>query len=235
MKFRPIVKHARLLVAVSEFTKQRLVTLLGVAPERIAVVGNGVDDMFFEPPPGQTQRIRGLHGGNPYVLVTGGLTAKKGGGSVLAVAEELLRRKSPLRFVVVGFHNDENLIERSRALPNVMHAGHVDDESYHSLLGHSAGLLFLSRYEGFGIPIVEAMAMGKTVIASTFASIPEVVGDAGYLVDVNRPADIADLLERLVADPGSAADMIVRGRERAARCRWSSCVERLEHAFAEHS
>lgn len=235
LKFRPIVKRARLFLAVSDFTKQRLVNLLGIEPDRIAVVGNGVDEMFFAPPPAETERGRSLRGGNPTVLITGGLTAKKGGAAVLAVAEELLRRESPLRFIVVGFHNDEHLLQRSRSLPNVVHAGHVNDDEYHSLLGHSACLLFLSRYEGFGIPIMEAMAMGTPVVASTFASIPEVVGDAGYLVDAGRSEEIADLLQEIADNPAGAAALVARGRERAARCRWSNCVERLERAFAEHS
>lgn len=234
-KFRPIVRHAKVLLAVSEFTKQRLMRLLGVAADRIAVVGNGVEDMFFRPPADDTAHMLPLDPGEPYALATGGLTAKKGGSALLAVAEELQRRGSPLRIIVVGFCNEPGLLEASRSLPNIAYAGHVSDERYHALLGRASSLLFLSRYEGFGIPIVESMAMGVPVIASKFASIPEVVGDAGFLVDVDRPTEIADLAEQLMRQPSSAADVVARGRTRAAECRWEQCVARVERALLERS
>jgi glycosyltransferase involved in cell wall biosynthesis len=233
MKFKPMVRHTNLFLAVSEFTKSRMVDLLDISAERIAVVGNGVDDFFFDPPNLATQKELAIHGNRPYIIVTGGLTRKKGAQYTLQVAEHLARLVPDIRVVVTGFSNDAVAEHSARQLPNVVLAGHVDDELYHALLGRARCLLFLSRYEGFGIPILEAMAMGVPVIASQFASIPEVVGDAGVLVDVDDPEAIALMIRDICQSPGSSDEVVARGRMKAEQWRWKACVARLRSALME--
>lgn len=232
-KFRPMVRHTDLFLAVSEFTKTRMCELLAVSPDRIAVVGNGVDDFFFDPPGPVTDREFAIHGNRPYVIVTGGLAHKKGARHALQVAEHLSRLEPAMRVVVVGFNQDSELERSARQLPNVVLAGHVDDELYHALLGRAQCLLFLSRYEGFGIPVLEAMAMGVPVIASRFASIPEVAGDAAILVEVNETEAIAERVRELCRSPSTVSEVVHRGRMRAELSRWNSCVARLRSAFRE--
>jgi glycosyltransferase involved in cell wall biosynthesis len=230
-KLKPIVRHADVLLAVSDYTKSRIVELLGVSPDRVAVVGNGVDELFFTPPPTLSDREVALHGNRPYVLLTGGLTRKKGGQYVLPIAEQLARESPDLRLVVVGYRNEPDLEERGRSIGNFVFAGHVDDALYHALLGRAQALLFLSRYEGFGIPTLEAMAMGVPVIASRFCSLPEVVGDAGFLVDPTATQDIAALIVQLCETPASCDAMVARGRRRAAEAGWRRCAERVQAAL----
>lgn len=232
-KFKPMVRHTDLFLAVSEFTKSRMVDLLRVSPDRIAVVGNGVDDFFFDPPGPPTEREVAIHGNRPYIIVTGGLARKKGAHYAIQVAEHLSRFEPEMRVVITGFNNDPELKGLARALPNVIVAGHVDDELYHALLGRSQCLLFLSRYEGFGIPILESMAMGVPVVASRFASIPEVAGDAGIYVDVDKPAAIAEQIREIWLSAALSSEAVSRGRARAEAWRWQSCVDRLRFAFRE--
>lgn len=230
-KFGPLVRHTDLFLAVSEFTKTRLHELLGVSPDRISVVGNGVDDMFFTPAAGTDPRVHEVHGGRPYVLLTGGLTRKKGGHDVLPIATRLAQRAPDVRLIVVGFKNDPDLERDARQIGNFVWAGHVDDRLYHGLLGNARALLFLSRYEGFGIPPLEAMAMGVPVVASRSSSIPEVVGDAATLVDAESTDQVVDLLCGMSQSHEPWQAQIARGRARAAASGWDSCAVRLRTAF----
>lgn len=234
-KLKPIVKHTDVLLAVSEFTKSRIQDLLGVSSDRIAVVGNGVDEMFFQPLPPLSQQETALHENRPYVLLTGGLTRKKGGQYVLPVAEALARRSPDVRFIVTGFRNDPDFERRGREIGNFIFAGHVDDALYHKLLGRARLLLFLSRYEGFGIPILEAMAMGVPVVASQFSSLPEVVGDAGFQVDAGATQDVAAVIHELCISHSSCQPMIERGRRRAGERRWRKCALAVHEALHARS
>ena len=98
--------------------------------------------------------------------------------------------------------------------------------SYPAFYAAHGGLLFLSRYEGFGIPIVEAMASGTPVIAANFASLPEVAGDAGIIVDVSQPAAIADVVQDLASNPARRDSLIAHGYLRAEFHLGSMCRPR---------
>jgi len=88
-------------------------------------------------------------------------------------------------------------------------------------------MMFLSRYEGFGLPVAEAMAVGTPVVASRSAALREVTGEAGLLVDAERPGEVAAAIKMLSQDSTTWSDLSNRGRKRAAAYRWESCVDRL--------
>jgi glycosyltransferase involved in cell wall biosynthesis len=219
--FAPIIKHADCILAVSEFTRQRLIELLGVDADRIAVVGNGVEAAYFD-----------LHGDvseaciGPYIMVIGGLTWQKGGDLVLRVAELLSHEMSEVRILVAGSGQQE-LNERSMLLRNVVRLGYVETARLVHLLRGAMAMLCLSRYEGFGIPVIEAMATGTPVIASRWGALPEVVADAGLLVDAENVQEVVSAIRTLSADTAMRMEMVARGRKRAEEYRWEACVERL--------
>jgi glycosyltransferase involved in cell wall biosynthesis len=232
----PIVRHASLLLAVSEFTKRRLTEFLHVDPSRIVVVGNGVEDVFFEEPSESFQQGQRDEKNiprvpeEPFVLVVGGLTMRKGGDLALAVARELERARSPLQILVAG-HGEQLLHARAKMCSNVTLLGYVSEPALRSLLRQSVSLLFLSRYEGFGIPVLEAMASGTAVVCSRAAALPEVVGSAGLLVDATDAPAVAALLRDLSGDDATRQRLIAAGRVRASAYRWSACVSRLAAAL----
>jgi glycosyltransferase involved in cell wall biosynthesis len=221
--FRPIIKRADLILAPSDFTRRRLVELLGAKDERIAVVGNGVDSTFFDPPAeGEPTEC---YGGR-YVVVIGGLTRRKGGDLVLRTARELQRLAPDLRVLIAGIGEREFDAPASE-LPNVMCLGFVGAAQLVRLLRGAVAMMFLSRYEGFGIPLAEAMAAGTPVIASRCAALPEVVGEAGLLVDAENSGEVAAAIKMLSSDGTAWSDLSRRGRKRAEAYRWEICVERL--------
>ena len=224
IKLAQIYRRADRIITVSEFSRQRMIQLLGWDAGKIAVVGCGIADRFYAAAAAPDSGPPLLAG--PYLLTVGGLTLRKGGPWTIAVAEELLRRKSDLKIAVAGY-NDPDLARRAGQLPNLIMLGFVKDDDLPRLLKHSLALLFLSRYEGFGMPILEAMACGAPAIVSEFASLPEVAGDAGIVVDVNNAPTIADVAMSLLNHPPLREDYRQRGLKRAAAATWQACVERL--------
>lgn len=215
-----LIAEATSIATVSEFSRQRIIALLGVDPARISVVGNGVSAAFFRPDGGDGSPPK------PSVIVIGGLRLKKGAEQTLAVAAELQRRQSTLTLEICGQH-DREWASRAAGYRNVRLHGHVSDAELACRLAESTALLFLSPYEGFGIPAIEAMAAGTPAVVSNADSLREVVGDAGVVVDAADPAAVADMLERLREDTIFRRQLLKAGRQRAEQFTWGVCVKRL--------
>ena len=214
-----------LILAVSEFLKGRLVELFNIRPERIAVVGNGVEQAYYDigagpaAPPGR------------YLLVVGGLTQRKGGAVTLKVAAALRERGSDLEIRVVGASEPE-LAATAREHPNVKLLGYVGlYDGLPQLLRGATALMFLSRYETFGIPAAEAMAAGTPAVVSHYAGLPEVVGTGGLVVDCDKPDEVADQLIALADNETARADLTARGRRQSQTHTWANCAERVYAAL----
>jgi glycosyltransferase involved in cell wall biosynthesis len=208
---------------VSEFSKRRMVELLNAPESKIVVVGNGVDNAFFAAADASGSDFRRIVP-QPYLLTIGGLRAPKGGRQLLDVAHELARRASDIQLVVAG-PNDPGLEREALTMPNVHLLGMVADDQLPGLLKQSLALLFLSLYEGFGIPPLEAMAVGTPAIVSNRASLPEVVGDAGIVVDPDEPAAIADICTSLCANESLRTAYVTKGRSHAAQRTWDRTAD----------
>lgn len=225
------LSECRVVFTVSEFSKQRMADLLGVEPQKIVVVGNGVDQSFFDIAAANVAELdRPVEAS--YVLVIGGLRQKKGGDYILAVAQALRQRQSSLQIVVAG-ELEVAYVKAAQAHPNVTLLGMVSDQDLPRLLRGALSLLFLSLYEGFGIPALEAMAVGIPAIVSNKASLPEVVGDAGIVVDPKATQAIADILINLDRNQRLWEDYAQRGRKYVAQYTWSRCVKRVTTALEQ--
>jgi hypothetical protein len=159
----PIIQNAACILTVSEFTRGRLCELLKVDPGRVAVIGNGIDPLYFaapgcaEAPSPETDPAQIGLGGRPYVVVVGGLTRRKGGDLVLQVAQILQREQPEMRILVAG-KGEPAFSAPASDLGNVVLLQHVPTIQLVKLLRGAMAAVMLSRYEGFGIPVVEAMA-----------------------------------------------------------------------------
>jgi glycosyltransferase involved in cell wall biosynthesis len=223
----------RVIFTVSEFSKARMVELLGADANKIVVVGNGVERSFYDIASIDPLKLeRPIN--NPYTFVIGGLRLKKGADFVLDVAKGLLDANSDIQIVIAG-DSEPEYIAAAKDLPNVKLLGIVPDNDLPRLMRCASSLLFLSHYEGFGIPAIEAMVVGTPAVVSNRASLPEVVGTAGIVVEPEDTATIVDTLIQLQENSQLREDYIQRGKEQARQYTWSNCVNILQKAFIEYS
>ncbi|MFN8522927.1 MAG: glycosyltransferase family 1 protein [Chloroflexota bacterium] len=222
------VARATALIAVSAATRDDMVRYYDTAPDRVRVIHHGVATQFSPDCPTGSNSEALLHLGvkRPYFLFLGTLQPRKNLDSVLAAFDLFCDRGShPHRLVLAGatgWQSDRlyRSLARVRARDRVVCTGYVPQALVPALLRGASALCFPSLFEGFGLPALEAMACGAPVIASHTSALPEVVGDAGLLVDPLDVESIALGLQRLAAEPGLAADLRARGLLRASTFSW---------------
>ncbi len=197
------VRRAARVLTVSERTKRDLVELYGVPPERIVVTPNGVDPAFS---PGD--------GSRDYVLAVGAIQRRKNQLTALEAASAV-----GLPLVVAGPEKEPALAEELRARGARLE-GHVETERLAELYRGAACLVQASRYEGFGLPVLEAMACGTPVVAVREPALEEVAGDAAVFVE---EAGLADGIRRALDERDR---LVAAGLERALRFSWRTAAER---------
>ena len=222
------------VVSVSESTRRDLVEHAGIRPERIRVAHNGADLSGFAATsrPGARETIaRELGIDGPFILYTARLEHPGKNHVRLLEALVLLKERGRLthRLVLAGsrWNGAEVIEERIGELGltnDVTLAGFVENRLLPELYAAADVFVFPSLFEGFGIPLLEAMAAGTPVCAASVSSIPEVVGDAALLFDPVNPADIAVQLDRLLQDAALRQDRVARGRRQVQRFSWDDAA-----------
>jgi glycosyltransferase involved in cell wall biosynthesis len=215
------LRNAALVVTATEFGRADVVEAFGVEAERVRAIPLGVDARFS---PGEGPRRA-----RPYLLTVGTLQPRKNIGALLRAFEALVARGLEHDLVVAGARGwgDEPLAAAVRASPaadRIELTGRVDDEQLVGLYRGAAAFVFPSRYEGFGLPPLEAMACGTPVVCSDRTSLPEVTGGAALLVDPDDPEALAAAIDQAL-DPECAAGLRERGLAQAARFTWEACAE----------
>ena len=220
-----VLRRARVVVAVSEATRRRVIAAYGLSPARVRTVLNGFDAEQFSPDGPVSD-----DGGLPYVLFVGNLLPHK---NLPRLVEAVARAatSTPVRLVVVG-GGRPRAVAQLRTLADRVGAGvqrraFVSPSELAPLLRGARALVLPSLAEGFGLPAVEAMACGTPVIAGNVAALPEVVGDAGLLVDPRDVTALADAVVRVLSDDRLRKELGARGLERAARFSWARCAGEL--------
>lgn len=232
--FGRLTRRADMIHTVSQFSADRLAHHFPALASRLRVVPNAVTPHFFAPvsAPGLAfVKEQGLHT-RPFVLVPGGLHFRKNADLILAAAPDLLARYPDLVLAVVN-HSNPLYAGRAAALgPRVRLLGFVSDEALHALYATAEAVWFPSLYEGFGLPVLEAMAAGTPVVASNASSLPEIAGAAALLADPADPRDHLDQLVAVLETPALRDDLRQRGRARAAHFTWERSAAQLRQHFA---
>ncbi len=228
------LRAARRVIAISQATKDDLVRHYGADPERIAVVYHGLGPSFRPAPDPAALARHGLQA--PYMLYVGTVQPRKNlerliEAFAMATASHTGASGSeqPLLLAIAGRRGwlSEAIDRRVAQLGlggRVRFLDYVPDEDLPGLLSGATAFAFPSLYEGFGLPVLEAMACGAPVLTSTTSSLPEVAGDAAMLVDPTDTAAIAAALARLIADEPLRAELRARGLARAALFSWERCA-----------
>ena len=223
------VRRCRLLIADSESTKTDLVALYAANPERIRVVplGGGEPVSRGAAPPSRLAEL-GLNG--PFVLQVGRIETRKNQVAALAAVERL----SGVTLAVAGPERDAAIAARLRASQRCRVLGRVDQPTLELLYEHAAAVVVPSLYEGFGLPVLEAMARGTVVVAAATSSLPEVGGDAILYVEDPSDADaLAKALQAAITDEALRTRLASAARTRAATFTWDRCTAGVVAAIRE--
>lgn len=239
---RYAIPAADAVIAISEATKKSIVERCGVPPERIAVTHLGYDPEVFRPhtDAARAAAVRARHGiGERYFINTSSVIWYRKNLVRLLEAFATLKSEAAgddLQLVITGKRGEayEEILARRHALGlerDVVLTGYIPAADMPVLLSGALGLAFPSLDEGFGLPLVEAMACGAPVLSSSVSAIPEVVGDAGILVDPLDTAALAAGLRELATRPALRAELRARGLARVRLFSWDAAARATLEVF----
>lgn len=216
-------RHAAKIITVSEFSKSKIQEYYHVPAERITVIHHGNNQKHYGRvrSRGEIQRtLSRYHIQEPFFVYIGRLEEKKNTLNLVKAFHRFLQRVGRPHYLVLigsegyGYALVKEYIGANNLTGAVLRPGYVEEEDVPAIFQASSAFVFPSRYEGFGIPILHAFTCGTPVIASNAASIPEVVGDAGLLLDPDDVDGLAQAMQRVVEDQELRQQLVVRGKER---------------------
>jgi glycosyltransferase involved in cell wall biosynthesis len=238
LTFRWSARHSKLLFSVSEFSRDDIARCYGVAPARIGVLYNGVDRSRFYPGEEGVERLASL-GLQPraYLLTVGRLEPRKNHARLIEAWASLGRTAPPLVCVGqrdFGYETALAVAARLGVSDRLHFLEDVGDSLLPVLMRNARVFAFPALAEGFGMPVVEAMASGVPVLTSCSTALPEVAGGAAELVNPNDVADIARGLRRLLDDSALVARRIADGLRNVERFAWMRSAQTLVAAYRTH-
>jgi glycosyltransferase involved in cell wall biosynthesis len=221
-----IAARAELVITVSEFSRRELIELLGVSPERVRVIPEGVGERFT--PGVDPTRVRERHGlGGPYALAVGTASERKN----LSALEPAARALGELGIELVLAGSGRDYLRGAQSA--LRRLGYVSEELLPGLYAGALALVLPSRYEGFGLPCLEAMAAGVPVVAAAASALPETCGGAAIMVAPDDPDRFAGALVDATSDEAVRARLIAAGIDRASRFPWNRTAALTDEAITE--
>jgi glycosyltransferase involved in cell wall biosynthesis len=234
-----------LLLTNSEATRRDCLSVLKLPAEQVVTIGGGCDRRFFVPdrsepmPASARATLEGLGITRPFVLNVGGLVERKNTWGLIEAFARLPRRLREAYQLALTFSTGETELadvwRRAREVGidgSLVTTNEVSDRDLRLLYQRCAAFVLPSMYEGFGLPLLEAMQCGAAVIAGNNSSQIEVVGDAGLLANASDPGDIAAQLARVLEEPGLADSLRSRAAAQAGRFSWERTAARAAEALA---
>ena len=228
------VEDATIVIAVSEFTAKEIQQLYGVPPEHIAVIYHGVSPIFF--PDHDLSRFAELRNrwafpDKPYILFVGGAEPRKNHQAVFRAFSHESFLKENFNLVVVGnpCHQKGTVWDCAQTCgirSRLFSFKAISEDELRILYSHAALFVFPSKYEGFGFPVLEAMACGVPVITSNCSALPEVVGKAAVLVDPESSEELAHAMVRVLMDSDLQIRLTRNGFERIVNFNWEGTANK---------
>ena len=228
-------RKAKRLATVSNYSKQDLINCYGIDSEKIDVTCNGVNESYHPLTQEEIASVReNLTGGVPYFIYVGALRPRKN-LKTLFYAFDVYRKENPdaqEKLVIVGnrrWYGEEmkKAYESMEYQEQVIFTGSLPPEQLRMTLGAALALTYVSYFEGFGIPIVEAFQVGVPVITSDITSMPEVAADAALLIDPFCRASIAQAMQQIATNETLRNQLIEKGHQRQQLYTWDKAAELL--------
>jgi len=226
------VRRAKKIITVSNFTKNDLVDYFKLDKKKIVVTYEGVanlnknrDDLFTETQ--EDQKVLSKYNiTKPYLLYVGNAYPHKNLESLVEVLPEIRKKHSDLSLVMVGKEDyfyarlKENILEKT----NIIFTDFVTDEDLEILFKNALVYVFPSKYEGFGLPPLEAMAKGCPVVSSNASCLPEILGEAAEYFDPENREEMKNSINKVIVDKKLRGDLIEKGYKQAKKYNWWECA-----------
>lgn len=224
---KKVCQNSPLVFTVSEFTKSEIVEWAGISSQKVVVVPNGVDECYHP-------QVRPHAEVEPYIFYIGARKQHKNIERMLEAFSMSRFSKSHL-FLLSGREDDniKQLAEKLGIYTRIKFAGFIPEEHLPSYYRGASALMFASLYEGFGLPIIEAMAVGTPVITSNITAMPEVASDAAVFVDPYSIKSIQRGLDSLLSDETLRVELSQKGIVRASQFNWQKSREIWQSALAK--
>ncbi|NQT46689.1 MAG: glycosyltransferase family 4 protein [Candidatus Omnitrophica bacterium] len=236
-------RWAKKVITISESSKKDIVELLKIRPDKVSVTYLGSNIKRVDDPDAIDECLCHHKIRRPYILHVGDLIQPRRNIVTLLKAFSLLLERKPIdiKLVLVGSKGEEgslynSLMELARGLnieKMITVTGHISRPDFNKILSGATALAFPSRYEGFGLPILEAMSCGVPVVASNASSVPEVVGDAAILVEPEDVNGFVSAISRVCTDEALRGDLIKKGKDRAEVFSWRKTAEETLRVYKE--
>lgn len=227
-------KHAQRIATVSEFSKMDIARTYGIAESKIDVTGNGAKEVYHPRAASEyfaTKEKFGIKG--EYFIYAGAIQPRKNLANVLR-AFDTFKKSNPgnAQLVIAGrkawkFKEALEVYEAMQFKNDVVFTAHVSSEDLASLVAGALAMVYVSLFEGFGIPIIEAMNSGTPVITSNISSMPEVAGDAALLVSPLSVSDIATAMEKIYTNEALRRALVEKGNVQKQKFSWDKTAELL--------
>ena len=231
-----VARGAHLVLAPSESTRRDVMRLLGLPPERVRVVPYAPGPEFSPRPPDPQRLASGYGLSGPYFLYVGTVEPRKNLARTLRAFATLAQALPEHRFVLAGqqgWNSEDVLREVQASAGRVLQLGYVKEEDLPLMYAHATALVDPSLYEGFGLPVVEAMACGTPVITSRGSSLEEIGGDAVVLVDPRDEHALAEAMQAVATDAALAASLRARGLQAARRFDWGRTARATAESYRD--
>lgn len=220
-----LVRRVRLVLTVSEYSRQRIIERTAVSPEKVTSIPLGVEPGFRVLPEQkvcQTLAALNIHG--PYVLTVSAMSSRKNVSRLFQAWSRLGNDRQDASLIVVGDVglNFSDMSSVGTLPANVVFLGHVSDEHLPALYNGALAFAYPSLYEGFGLPPLEAMACGTSVISSNVTSLPETVGNAALIVDPLDVDSIAEGLRQVIHNPALRQELRTKGLSHVRQFNWDN-------------
>jgi glycosyltransferase involved in cell wall biosynthesis len=232
-KLKNVKKHANKILTVSKATAEDIMSFLQIPATNIEIIHTPPDDIFM---PIEAEKTHGVleryHIKSPYFLAIGSMEPRKNLKNILLAYKELLQETKDLPRLVLFGHawrkeTSKTLIEKMGLSKHIIHLGGVSENDLPALYSGAIAFVYPSLYEGFGLPVLEAMACGCPVITSNTSSLPEIAQDAAILVNPSKPEEIKNALADLSKTQSLREAFIHKGFEKVKQFSWQNATNKL--------